>query len=103
MDINYNLLPSQKRRKQSLKITVDLFPLAEELFEELNKIGAIDRLKHVNQLGMINVPRELKKSRYDYVVLQLYLHQIIRENIQDCLEFRYSNRLKISDLLKLGA
>ena len=100
MDINYNLLPSQKRRKQGLKITVDLFSLAEELYEELNKIGVIDRLKNVNQLGMINVPRELKKSRYDYVVLQLYLHQIIRENIQDCLEFRYSNRLRISDLLE---
>ena len=99
MDIKHDLLPKQKRRKQGLKVTIDLFPLATELYQELEKLGLIERLKDTKQLGDISVPKRLEKTRYDYVILQLYCHQIIRQNIQNELKYSYNNRLKPSDLL----
>ena len=100
MDIKHDLLPKQKRRKHGLKVTIDLFPLATELYGELEKLGLIDRLKEVKQLGRINISKNLTKSRYDYVILQLYFHQIIRKKIQNELRFSYNNRLRVTDLLK---
>ena len=100
MDIKHDLLPSQKRRKHGLKVTIDLFPLATDLYDEFEKLGFIDRLKQVKQLGAISVTKKLTKSRYDYVILQLYFHQLIRKRIQSELKYSYNNRLKPVDLLK---
>lgn len=100
MDIKHDLLPKQKPRKHGLNVVVDLFPLATELYEEIDKLDLINRLKQVKQLGTINVSKNLIKTRYDYVILQLYFHQIIRKNIQSELKYSYNNKLRTTDLLK---
>lgn len=94
MDIKHNLLPAQKSRKYNLKETIDLYPITTELYNELGRIGIIARIKDIPQLGVIKVKKKLNKSRYDYVMLQLYLHQLIRKNIQQNLKFSYSNYIK---------
>ena len=50
-------------------------------------------MKEIPQLGLIRVKRNLSKSRYDYIVLQLYLHKLIRHNLQDELERTYNNKI----------
>lgn len=94
MDIQHDLLPAQKSRKYSLKETIDLYSITTELYNELNAIGIIDRMKEIPQLGVIKVEKKLSKSRYDYAVLQLYLHQLIRKNAQYVLKLSYSNCIK---------
>ncbi len=98
MHIKHNLLPKQKRRKYGLNVDVELFPLATELYEELDRIGMISRLRNVKQLGNITVRKQLEKSRYDYVVLQLYLHQMLKSKINKCLKYSYGNYIKACDL-----
>ncbi len=99
MNIEHDLLPKQKSRKYGLAVTIDLFPLATELYEELEKVNVTERLTQVKQLGPISTAKQLEKTRYDYVILQLYFHQIIRKNIQSDLKYTYNNRIKLVDFL----
>ena len=93
-EIKHNLLPSQKKRAYRLNASIDIYPIAQELIDELSRIGITERLKEVPQLGVIKVRKKLKKSRYDYVMLQLYFHQLIKNNIQSSLKFTYNNYIK---------
>ena len=108
--ITYDLLPKQRPRKHNLNVEIDIYPIATELYEELARIGIIDRVKKIPQLGLIRVPKQLKKTRYDYIMLQLYLHQIIRKNLQGYLKWTYNNytdftygkkEVTIADILQL--
>ena len=94
MIIRHTLLNKQKRRKSASVVQVDLYPLATELYEELDKLNIIERMKNVPQLGAIRVPKALKKSRYDYTILQLYLHQLVKKEVQSMLRFTYNNSVK---------
>ncbi len=47
MDIKHDLLPAQKSRKYNLKETIDLYPITTELYNELGRIGIIDRIKDI--------------------------------------------------------
>ena len=67
VDIEYDLLPKQKRRKQGLKVSIDLYPIATELFENLDSIGIVKRVQEIQQLGLIKVNSKLIKSRYSSV------------------------------------
>jgi hypothetical protein len=67
------------------------------LWKELEYIGIIDRIKEVPQLGVIRVPKGLAKTRYDYIMLQLYLHQIIKKNLQRHLKLSYNNPVAIKE------
>lgn len=60
MDIKHNLLPKQKRRSYNTNVTIDLFPYATALWNELNNLGIIDRMKNVPQLGVIKVNKALE-------------------------------------------
>ncbi len=93
MIIVHDLIPGQKGKR----ISVELFPLATEMYEEFDRLGMIDRLKSVKQLGLIRVAKKLEKSRYDYAVLQLYYHSIIRDNIQFSLEYSYGGKINLND------
>ena len=62
MDIKHDLLPAQKSRKYNLKETIDLYPITTELYDELGRIGIIDRIKDIPQLGVIKVKKKLNKS-----------------------------------------
>ena len=98
MLITHDLLPNQKQMKNGFSVTVDLFPLCTKLYEELEKFNAINRLKEVRQLGMIPVKKKFSRSRYDYVLLQLYLHQIIKKNPKNKLKYSYNNDINNNDL-----
>ena len=91
MEIKYDLLPKQKTQKHNLKVEIDLYPYATELYEELDKIGIIKRIKEIPQLGVIKVKKKLAKTRFDYVMLQLYLHKLIKTHLQGDLRYTYNN------------
>lgn len=91
MEINYDLLPKQKTQKHNLGVEIDLYPYATELYEELDKMGIIERIKEIPQLGVIKVKKKLAKTRFDYVMLQLYLHKLIKNRLQGDLRYTYNN------------
>lgn len=90
----HNLLPKQKHRKIGLVVDIDLYALASELYEELLAKGIIDQVKRIPQLGVIKVPQKLKKTRYDYIMLQLYFHQLVKKELQTALRFTYNNNVR---------
>ena len=59
MEINYDLLPKQKTQKHNLGVEIDLYPYATELYEELDKMGIIERIKEIPQLGVIKVKKNV--------------------------------------------
>ncbi|WIV13606.1 hypothetical protein [Proteiniborus sp. MB09-C3] len=95
--IEHNLLPKQKSRKSNLKVKVDLYAYATELYNELYSLGIIDRISSIPQLGVIKVQKSLKKSRYDYTILQLYFHQLIKKELQPTLKYTYNNPVKAKE------
>lgn len=76
---------------------IHLYGYAAELYEELQQIGAIDRLQRIPQLGTIKVDKKFRKSRYEYVFLQLYLHQLINVGLKGKLDLSYSSVLAADD------
>lgn len=95
--IKHNLLPAQKSRKHTLIAEIDLYPYATELYNELGNIGIIDRIKSIHQLGVIKVPKKFQKTRYDYVMLQLYVHQLIKNKLKGQLKYTYNNPVRASE------
>lgn len=98
--IKHNLLPKQKPRRNNLKVKVDLYAYATELYKELSAIGVITRIQSIPQLGVIRVQKKLKKSRYDYTILQLYFHQLIKKELQPTLKYTYNNPVKAKEFGK---
>lgn len=97
MNIIHDLLPKKKRRTQNSKVDISIYAYTEELLEELNHQGIIDRMKAVPQLGVIKVGKQFEKSRYDYVMLQLYFHQLIKNKLKNSLELTYNNPISASE------
>lgn len=96
MEITHDLIPKQKTRKHNSEVTIDLCPYASKLYEELDKLGIIERIKNIPQLGVIKISSKLAKTRFDYVMLQLYFHQLIkqppkRQNLKIDLKYTYNN------------
>lgn len=91
MEIKYDLLQKLKTRKHNLMVEIDIYPYATELYEELDSIGIIERVKEIPQLGVIKVKKKFAKTRFDYVMLQLYLHKLIKTHMQGDLHFTYNN------------
>lgn len=95
--IKYDLLPKQKIQKHNVEVDIDIYKLADELWEELEKIGVIDRIKEIPQLGVIRVKKKFAKTRYDYMMLQLYLHQLIKHKMQGDLRYTYNNYINAKE------
>lgn len=100
--IEHNLLPKQRKQKRNLNVKIDLYNYTQELYKELASKNVIDRIKEVPQLGPIRVKRKLSKSRYDYTILQLYLHKIIRKNLNSELEISYNNKINLEDFMQIA-
>ena len=100
MEIKHDLLPKQKTRKHNLRVEIDLYPYATDLYQELDSIGIIDRIKEIPQLGVIKVKKKLAKTRFNYVMLQLYLHKLIKSNLQGDLRFTYNNYINAKEFRK---
>ena len=77
--LKHNILDQPSGIKKPRKQEINLYGLAGELYSELEPRGMFDRLKKLNQLGPIFVKKRMRRSRYDYMMLQLYLHQITSE------------------------
>lgn len=92
--IRHDLLLQQRSRRPNFRAEIELYPYATELYEELNDIEIIGRIKNIPQLGIIKVKKRLRKTRYDYMMLQLYLHQLIKKNLQGQLQLTYNNPVK---------
>lgn len=92
---------SQRRQAKAIKKTGELYERPASLYEELDRIGIIDRMKEIPQLGIIGVKRNFKFSKYDYMVLQLFFHKMIRKNddINKSLTYTYNNYLHVNKLL----
>ena len=97
MEIKHDLLTKQKSRKQNLRVEIDLYPYATELYEELDNNGIVQRIKEIPQLGVIKVKKKLAKTRFDYVMLQLYLHKLIKSNLQGHLRYTYNNYINAKE------
>lgn len=87
------------RIKRSKPVEFDLYPLSEQLFDEFDRIGVIERLKAIPQLGSIPVSQNLQKSRYDYVVLQIWLHKKAHDLINESLEYSYASTMHKEDFV----
>ena len=99
MIIKYDLLKKSRRLKHNLNIKIDLYKLASELFQELERRYIIEKLKETPQLGVIKFANQnLGKTRYDYIMLQLYIHSIIKEKIQNQLRCTYNCRISPDEL-----
>ncbi len=98
--IEHNLLPKQKSQKRNLNVEIDLYHYTNELYNELTSKNIIARMQEIPQLGLIKVKRNLTKSRYDYIILQLYLHKLIRQNLQKELEKTYNNKINPVDFMQ---
>ena len=96
-NITHNLLPKQKQRKQGLTVSINLYDYAAELYDELDRIGIINRMKSISHLGVISVPKKLRKTRYDYIMLQMYFHQIVKRKLQSYLKYTYNNLVKSTE------
>ncbi len=97
MNISHNLLRKQKPRSNKTNVNIDIYEYATELWNELNNLEIIDRMKNIPQLGVIKVNKGLAKSRYDYVLLQLYFHQISRKYLKNKLELSYNNEISAKE------
>ncbi|WP_026894254.1 hypothetical protein [Clostridiisalibacter paucivorans] len=61
MKIKYNITISPRTKKNEYCVEIDRYPYLEELWQELDSKGYIDKLKNIPQLGNIKIPKRLKK------------------------------------------
>lgn len=67
---------------------------ATQLYDELARCGYIARLENIPQLGSIKVPSKYKKTRLDYVNLQLYFHSILKtKKADEHFKFTYNSKV----------
>lgn len=100
MEIEYNLLPKSKNFKNNLEVKIDMYEYATELSNELDKLGIISRTQEVPQLGLVKVNKSLNKTRYDYIMLQMYFHQLVKKNLSAKLKLTYNNRVKATEFVE---
>lgn len=89
-----------KKKKTGKKPKVVLYHYASDLFNELNDLGVINRMKEIMQLGSVKIPKKLQNSRYQYVLLQLYLHKLVQVEMNSKLYLSYNNLVKEKKLLE---
>ena len=99
MEISHDLFQHQRSYKHSLNVKIDLYAYATELYNSLEAINIIKRIKEIPQLGIIKVtPKKIAKTRYDYIMLELYINQIIREHLEKDLEWAYNSPISMGNL-----
>ena len=95
MIVTHELIKVQKKSgKSHHQADVDIFPLAEELYWELDKLGFIEKMKQTPQLGTVRVDKKMSKSRYDYIMLQIHFHWLVKKNLPNLLRLTYNNYVR---------
>ena len=67
MDIGHKSFSNLSEQAQDSEIFMNMFELAQDLFQRMDHLGIIDRIKEVRQLGALKVPKKYSRSRYDCV------------------------------------
>ena len=96
--ITSDIFKKKAKISRTESVSLVLYGLSTELFNEFNRLGLIARLKKIPQLGGISVPKSLCKSRYDYIELQWWLHKRAHELVNSSLEYSYASRINKSDI-----
>lgn len=96
--VTSDIFKKNAKNKRQKNIVLDLYGLSTELFNEFHRLGLIDRLKDIPQLGEISVSKSLRKSRYDYIVLQWWLHKMAHDLVNPSLEYSYGSRINKDDI-----
>lgn len=97
MEIKYSILPKQKNRRHSLDVKINLYNYASELYSELDNISIINRINEVPQLGALKVKKKFSKSKFDYIMLQMYIHSLIKSKLQRELRYTYNNYISSTE------
>ena len=79
-------------------ILVDMYKNAEQLWQLFELQGLIERIQSIPQLGPIRVKPKYSLTRYDYMFVQLYLHQLVRTTPKIELRYTYGSELKAKDI-----
>ena len=99
MNVQHELIKKQRKTgKSHLQVTVDIFKHAEELYRELDAKGFVERMKSTPQLGAVRINKKYGKSRYDYMMLQLYFHGLVKKNLPNLLYLTYNNKVNPGEL-----
>ena len=87
--------------KKSIESEIVVYGYASSLLRDLEAIGYSQRLQNINQLGVFPVSGRKKRSRYYYVLTQLYLHKQVRKFLKSNMRFSYSCKVQKSALPSL--
>ncbi|MBO0533567.1 hypothetical protein EXQ35_19085 [Clostridium botulinum] len=79
MKVKNQIFKKIKNIGKGKTVEIDIYPLATELYEELEKKNMISNLKKIPQLGNIKIQKDLTYSRFDYVMFQNYLCNFIKK------------------------
>ncbi len=96
--ITSDIFKKNARNNRAKSISLVLYGLSTELYNEFNNSNLIDRLKNIPQLGGISVSKSLCKSRYDYIILQWWLHKRAHDLVNSSLEYSYASRINQGDV-----
>ena len=74
--------------------SIDVFPYAEKMYNILMENNSISELEKTPLLGNITVSKKDSYSRYDYTMMQLYMYQFVRKNLNADLTLSLGNKVK---------
>ena len=99
--ITSDIFKKKARNSRTRSISLVLYGLSTELYNEFDDLGLINRLKSIPQLGGISVSKSLCKSRYDYIILQWWLHKRSHDLVNSSLEYSYASSINKGDISAL--
>lgn len=79
-----------------------IFPHAEEVRNALESKSYFTGLKDIPLLGDVPIAKRKNYSRYDYVMIQLYLYGLVKESKEFKLKYSLNNKLKNQDFTSSG-
>lgn len=77
-------------------VKVDLYPYVSELYKMLEENNLIQELKDTALLGNICIKKRDSYSRFDYVMMQLYIYQFVKKHLSE-LEISLNNKFKCKE------
>lgn len=93
--IQGNIIHTKQRSTKKSVEDIEVTALAKEFFGELERCGYIKKLKETPHFGSHRVQGAKRRSRYDYVCQQIYLHSIARNAMKaDIMMYSYGHELK---------
>lgn len=76
---------------------IDLFPYATNLYDVLDSRGIVEEIKNTALLGSITARKSNNYSRFDYIMMQLYIYQFVKKHLNDDLELSLGNKVQFKE------